>query len=447
LRGKKILNIKNKKVIIITYDMIPHATTWGGSQRMYFLADFLVRKGIDTSVFSCEKKTINDYGNKINFKQYQLKINNRFYKKIIDSKSSTNFDKDNSSKNKLKKFIKSNKLLFQLLRKIDRKIFNEPSFLAGVLSRSWVKSYYSEINTYIQKNNISTVIISGPPFGMFLIGKKIKLKHSVRVIYDYRDPWNLWYQKSMCGRIYERNYLKYSDTIVCTNNNLIVDMAKKYKIKPDKFLLISNGFSNNSWIGIDTKYYKKNKKLTISYIGIMDMSKSSNYGYRNISILLEAFDKCLKEGKDIKLVFVGVVNPFSNYSLLLKDKYGDNIEIVGVKSSNDANNYMIASDALLLLHTVVDSSSKYIISGKMYDYIKSNRYILSIGEETGLHNFLIEEYNLGINCQNKKENIYFALNYIYSKWLENKLTVSMLNIEMFSREYQNKLYYLNIINN
>ena len=35
-------NTKKKKILIITYEMIPFADNWGGCQRIYYLAQALV---------------------------------------------------------------------------------------------------------------------------------------------------------------------------------------------------------------------------------------------------------------------------------------------------------------------------------------------------------------------------------------------------------------------
>ena len=437
---------KLNKVVIITYDMIPHSSTWGGAQRMYFLSEYLTKADIEVTVFSCKKHTNNYYGNKTTFKNISIDVQNKFFNKFIYSRGLKQESKTKDSLsflNALRRYLKRNKFLFTFLNKMDKKIYNEPSFLSGSISRSWIKSTKDTIIQYMQDNEIKNVIISAPPFGMFSVAKDIKTTlANCNIIFDYRDPWNLWKNNGFFPRMIERKYLKYADSIVCTNVNLANDMSKIFNIDRSKFYIIENGYSSNVWGDILNSNINatKNKMMTLTYVGAVDIELSSTFGYRDITHLLEALDKCLENGIHIIIKFIGVLNTNSEYAQFLKEKYNGNLQFEPIMENKKANKMMLVSDVLLLLHTVCDNSSKYIISGKIYDYIKANKMILSIGDESGIHATMMREESLGLSSKNETMAIYNQLLKLHTLWKEDKTEANLPNIERFSREFQYQKY-------
>ena len=53
----------------------------------------------------------------------------------------------------------------------------------------WVNSAYKKAKTLIKNFNIDTVITTGPPHSIHLIGHKLKNNCNVSWISDFRDPW------------------------------------------------------------------------------------------------------------------------------------------------------------------------------------------------------------------------------------------------------------------
>ncbi|MCI8772200.1 MAG: glycosyltransferase family 4 protein, partial [Lachnospiraceae bacterium] len=206
--------MRKRNVLIITYSMIPHASSWGGCQRMYYLAEYLIREGYNVTVCSAKTNEEQFYGKEIHFSTMPLEIKNKIFRNFVYSKkvSHSNKKTDHISANfigKLRNIIKGKKTLFKILVKIDEWIFNEPSYLMGLISRNWISSWKKEISDYITENEIDTLIVSGPPFGMFSIVKYIKKKNHISVILDYRDPWNLWHKRSLFARLAEKKNMKY----------------------------------------------------------------------------------------------------------------------------------------------------------------------------------------------------------------------------------------------
>lgn len=446
----------NNRILIITYSMIPHAIAWGGCQRMYYLAEEFIKQGYRLSMFSVKNNINRDFGNKINFTHYPLPVRNHFFQAFINSKLQSglnNKEYQNNTKiecivSGIRNYIKKSKVLFNIIDNVDKYIFNEPSFLMGIITRHWCFYNKKIINEYIEKHHINCVIISGPPFGMFSIAKYInKNNPKVPIVLDYRDPWNLWKSKSLLALYLEKTNFKYADKIIFTNNNLALDMSKKFNIPKSKISIVSNGYSQKMWSKLDsnTLIDKNDQSMIITYTGSIDIVETSYLGFRDITQLFDAFNDVLESGYDIKIVFVGVANPNTSYAQDLIRLFKKHVEFIPAVSNEVALKYMINSDVLLILHTTNDASSKYLIGGKLYDYIKAEKYILSIGDVKGLNAQIVMDNGIGMAVNNEKKEISRAIKDIYKLWKDNKLCINReTNTEEYSREFQNKKY-INII--
>ena len=62
----------------------------------------------------------------------------------------------------------------------------------------WVNPSVKFLEKYIVENKIDTIITSGPPHSLHLIGLKLKQKLAVKWLADFRDPWTtIGYHKEL----------------------------------------------------------------------------------------------------------------------------------------------------------------------------------------------------------------------------------------------------------
>jgi hypothetical protein len=62
----------------------------------------------------------------------------------------------------------------------------------------WVYPSVKFLSKYIKENNIDTVVTSGPPHSLHLIGLKLKQDLNVKWFADFRDPWTtIGYHKAL----------------------------------------------------------------------------------------------------------------------------------------------------------------------------------------------------------------------------------------------------------
>ncbi|MFN7419845.1 MAG: glycosyltransferase, partial [Flavobacterium sp.] len=90
----------------------------------------------------------------------------------------------------------------------------------------WVKPSVHFLKKYIEKEGITTIITSGPPHSLHLIGQQLRASKQVKWIADFRDPWTtIGYHKALklsryaakIHRDLERQVLQSADHILVTS--------------------------------------------------------------------------------------------------------------------------------------------------------------------------------------------------------------------------------------
>ncbi len=430
-----------EKILIITYDMIPYSGAWGGAQRMYFLAEHLFKNGYDVTVISTKKDFKGYFGKEINFNTIYLesKLTNITSKTSnSNNKKMENYPDQKTVKNHLKRFLKKPLTFYNGVK------LNEPNPAQGLYALIWLNENKNNIANFINKNKINKVIVSGPPFSLFTLTSYIKrMDKNVKVILDYRDPWNLWNMKKGKPFRREQKFLKEADYIVGFSELFCQDMVKIFPFIRDKITAVMNGYSAEEWSDVEkeTKEDRSKDKLVISYIGSISFNKDNKYTFRDPYPLLNAFAN-FDNKNDVELRFVGI-HKLTKEIEEVKKNY-KNVNFFYQVNHKESLVEMRKSDILVLLHTSNDNSSKYALGGKFFDYLRSGKVLLGIGNRETYFNKLIENYKLGLIANNNEKEIEQVLHAIYSFWKEGKLNElrkdENLEIEKFSRESQNDIY-------
>ncbi len=257
--------------------------------------------------------------------------------------------------------------------------------------KNWVKPSVDYLSKYIQENNIETIITTGPPHSLHLIGMQLKQKLGVKWLADFRDPWTtIGYHKQLKltkktatkHKQLEKDVLQNADEIITTS----FTTSKEFQTIVNKNInTITNGYDSK-----DKASLKLDKKYTCSHIGSL-LSK------RNPEVLWKVFQELKKENEDFKKAFqlnlIGVVSEDvlnSIYNHQLKDY----VNCIGYVSHQEAMKFQKQSQVLLLIE--IDSEdTKCIIPGKLFEYMVSERPIIAIGPEGADVEAIIKQTNTG----------------------------------------------------
>lgn len=406
--------------------MIPYSLTWGGCQRMYYLASELEKAGHEVDIVALRSSGYDTFGKEL--------LHNVTFVEGEKQPVGTEIPTGGASL--------YNKFLIRFIKKVDALLFNEITPGNGIQTFLRAKKAESHIKEKLSQKDYDAVIISGPPFALFRLNKLIKKRSKATLIMDYRDPWNLWKDgNAMCARR-EKKFQSLADVIVCTNRALCDDMSSKYSIDRSRYYVIANGFSQSLPLEDSNDTVELADGMNIVYTGSVVFTNSKD-DYRNPMQLLKAFKQLIDERyRDIDLWFVGAGLSNKTYIDNLIIECSGHLHILGQVPESVAKTYLKKSDVCLLLHTAEDNSGRYLVSGKAYDYIQMKKYIFSVSRQDSQHAAILNEYNIGINVTNSYDAILKGMRDCYDKWKNSGFNhiYDNVNVDSFSRHNQIKNY-------
>ena len=444
----KINNIKKIKAhtIIVAYHALPHTSLWGAAQRMHYLSEHLIENNHNVTVISADFGVSDSSGKERNYKTIGVKIKPKFIQKYQESLQNTQSDSMNISNasdnldliNKIKSY--NSKIVINFIKYLYlyfEKIFFNDFANYGFLCYLWEIRARKIVSNEIDNNNTKVIIISGPYFGSFSMIRYIKKNYkNIKVILDYRDPWNLLNSSSFLSLIKEKKFLSIADHVVMFSDLFKYEMIKFFKLPEKKCITMYNGFDSDLWDEIDKSYTTIDNispnKFVISYV-------SSNISFkkgtpRDPMNLIKAVSK-IKDSKNIKLNIIGCVDGLDFFEKL---NFDFELNILPFVPHKEAITYLKNSNIVVILSTEL-TTSKYTLTGKLFDCIRSGNFVLGISNSSNVdYKSLIEEMNIGACCTNDITEIHNVLEYQYDIWNHSDYHNSFIDKEIYSRRNQNK---------
>ncbi len=310
-------------------------------------------------------------------------------------------------------------------------LFVRGNFFIPDARKNWVKPSVSLLSDYIINNKIDTLITTGPPHSLHLIGLNLKAKHAIRWIADFRDPWTtIGYHKALkLTKVsktkhlsLEHKVLNTADAILVTSNYTKQEFLNKTE---QPIFVITNGYDTHN-----VSESEKDIKFTLAHIG-------SLLSDRNPIILWESLSELIQENsafaKAFQLNLIGVVSDTvleTIYSYGLKSV----VNLVGYVPHKIAIKYQLKSQVLLLIE-INSEDTKAIIPGKIFEYIISKTPILGIGPDASDIENIIKNTNTGyyFNYKEKHALKQQIIEY-FNLYLEDVLVSKPLNYEVYSRK-------------
>jgi len=298
----------------------------------------------------------------------------------------------------------------------------------------WVKPSVTFLEKYLKENNINTIVTSGPPHSLHLIGLGLKNKiPNLKWIADFRDPWTeISYYKHL--KLTKSSDKKHRQLESAVFKNADITLATSYTDAENfrkagaNAVCITNGFDESD-SDEKVKGQKAENKFTLSYIGVLEQ-------LRNPENLWKALDELIIENTDFaanfSLKFVGRIDD-KILQTIENSKLKNHILNLGYLSHGKAVEEMQNSD-LLLITNFPNESSKGIIPGKIFEYLASGKQIISFGPDKADVAKILEETQAGkhFNYQDTETVKKFILEK-FELWKNGSLLKNTQNIEQFSR--------------
>lgn len=423
LKYKLMLNNSSKKLLIITYYWPPAGGP--GVQRWLKFVKYLPEFDVQPIVYVPENPTY-----PILDKKLELEVSDKaiiLKKPIFEPYQLASFLSKNKT-NKISSGIIPNKRKQSVLEKVM--LWVRGNLFIPDARFFWVKPSVTYLEKYIRENEINTIVTSGPPHSLHLIGMELKQKLNINWLADFRDPWTtIGYHKSLRLSSYatkkhkqfESQVLNLADTIIVTSKTTKTEF-QAVTAKP--IAVITNGF--------DVEEIEKQTldvKFSLAHIG-------SFLSERNPLILWESLVELLREIPDFKshleIKLMGaisqeVLETISQFSL---NSYLNNL---GYVSHSEAVAHQRKSQVLLLIE-INSEETKSIIPGKLFEYMVSERPIVAIGPKDSDFAEIIRNTNTGLFFDySEKIRLKQAIFEYYNQFLEGKLQSNGVGLQHYSR--------------
>ena len=406
----------SKKVLIITYYWPPAGGP--GVQRWLKLSNYLLENNVKPIIYtpsnpkypSIDESLLNDVNSEIEVIKQPIfepfgNLFSKIRKKGIPKKN------DQSIFDKFLIYLRGNLFI------PDSRIF-------------WVNSSVNFLSKYILENNIESIITTGPPHSLHLIGLKLKSILNISWYADFRDPWTkINYHKELKLSLrskkkhleLESKVLNSCDRIIVTSNKLL----KEYnKIAKTPISLITNGFDYQKL------QLELDEEFSITHIGRL-------LPERNPKILWNALKELCIINKNfknnLKINFIGNVSENLRNEMKTNDLENSVVYHNYIKY-NDTIPYLIKSQILLLIESD-DNESSYAIPAKIFEYINSGRPIIAIGPKDSEIKQIIDETKSGkYFLYSEYDELLSYLSNSYYKYESKNLHSTSINIDKYHRK-------------
>ena len=304
----------------------------------------------------------------------------------------------------------------------------------------WVPFALKAARKIVAKEQITTIITTGPPHSSHLIGLQLQKEFKVNWFADFRDPWSdVFYNKDLYRRSravskdlkLELQVLQAAQGIITTVGGRLHESLIE-KAPAQKFYVLPNGFDSELMNRVTVE--KNHHYLHVVYTGLL----THNQPYKGVFKILND----LSATQPIKLSLAGNIAPDIINEIKISFPKIDAI-FHGYLSHKEAVGLM--KSANLLINFIFIGAQTQMISGKILEYIATEIPILSIGNPDSESAKFLEQGTAAVmlDQSNLKEMRLFIDTVISQK---DTLHNEFPSLEKWSREALTKRLIEEILN-
>ena len=268
----------------------------------------------------------------------------------------------------------------------------------------WVKPSVTFLSDLLKSNGITTIITTGPPHSLHLIGLKLKKRNpSLRWIVDLRDPWSEWdfLDTLSLSRWARRHHQKLEKEVLSKADHVITiapfHVARFEALGGRKVELITNGYDEDDFADI---HRIKTEKFTIRHIGMVDELRDPKPFMQALKALVESSPDFFN---NTKIEFIGSVNTtFREY--VSQDKVLSAITVFIKPLPHDVRLRLYGEtdvQLLILAHTTLAPGN---LPGKFFEYLASGNFIFGVGPENGDAANILKDTHAGIMIERESQS-------------------------------------------
>ncbi|MDH4089023.1 MAG: glycosyl transferase [Cyclobacteriaceae bacterium] len=299
----------------------------------------------------------------------------------------------------------------------------------------WVKPSVRFLHDFLRENKINTIVTTGPPHSMHLIGFKLKKKNpSIKWVADFRDPWSEWglLDSLMVGKIahnihrkLEAKVLRYAD-VVTTITPFYVRRFEE--LSGRTVSLLTNGYDHEDFESFTI--HRKNK-FVIRHVGTVNEKC-------NPRPFMLAVQQLAAGNADfssfVQVDFVGDVHPQFKAYVVSTPGISKFTTFTAPVPHNELLTMYGQSSLLLIILTGYKDAAGYM-PGKLFEYLATGLPVLGTGPEQGDTANLLKEHGIGrIIDEHKTDEIKRQLLEVFLDWMAEKPFNSRKSATGYSRK-------------
>lgn len=246
--------------------------------------------------------------------------------------------------------------------------------------KGWVKYAIEQAEEILKKEQIDTIVTTGPPHSTHLIGLKLKEKFKVKWLADFRDPWTGIFYNAILPRTeatkqkdkeLETKVLQAADIVTVIGQGL----KREFENSAKKMEVVPNGYDESDFNEFKSAILNLPSAIfTIRYVGNMMASQ-------NVEALWKAIGKIRNLPSEIRIEFIGRVDEEVRKSLE-RNSLSDCFRELDFVDHRRAIQWMQEADLLLFIIPDVKDNT-LIVTGKLFEYLASQTEIISFGPIDG----------------------------------------------------------------
>ena len=277
--------------------------------------------------------------------------------------------------------------LRKILNRISQTIFIPDN------KKSWSKKAAKKVDELLSTGSYDLVFVTAPPFSAFAEIAKLKERHNVPIVFDYRD---LWYESYFAFyptpahkfKHYKTEYaaLRKVDRVTVTNRKIKEKLLLDYPfLDNNNVIIVRHGYDEADFENAP-KIEKENDKLLITHSGNFIEYTTPEYMLKALRNLQLKFPEI---AADLEFHFVGIMD--KRYQKLIKKyKLELIVKVYGYMEHSEAVRKVASSDVLWFMigrKPNIDA----ILPGKLFEYVGARKPIFGSVPD-GAAKLVLEEY-------------------------------------------------------
>ena len=416
--------LKNKRLLIIAYYWPPFSGVAG--HRWLHMTNYLEKIGYEVHVlipdqagYSTTDRNLNEFVSPsikvTKTKNFEIRnILSKFRKYEDSSKLDSLFSKEKKSLSMIEKAL----------------LWTRGNIFIPDARITWYLRSRKCVRNYITDNNINVLITTGTPHSVHLFGLFVLRKQKIKWIADFRDPWTTieYHDEMFLSSFAKKKHLKLEHEVL-VNADAVTTVSKSWaqdfkRIGANNVNVVLNGYEEEAFKDVHARTFDN---FVICHSGTLNDDRIPENLLKVISLLKE-------KNRTIELHLYGNVC-VQMEGLIRQYALEEEVKVFKPVEHSKILEIMQQCTMLLLLINKNEKNSQGRIPAKLFEYIRSRKPILLIGDTAGDAADILEEESLGQGFEYSDENSLFE--FLLKKY-DQRLNMEEERIDVdyakFSRE-------------